>query len=130
MRWNIEVDFRVIKSGLQMDVLCCKSQAMVEKEIAVCLLAYNLVRAAMAKAAALNDVLPRSLRFSAAKRLLAAFADKLRRTRADQINALTAQLLVAISACPIARIGSSHVRKNEDRKTYRCRPYTEVPLAS
>ena len=43
MRWNIEVDFRVIKSTLQMDVLCCKSQAMVEKEIAVCLLAYNLV---------------------------------------------------------------------------------------
>ena len=86
MRWNIEVDFRVIKSTLQMDVLCCKSQAMVEKEIAVCLLAYNLVRAAMAKAAALKDVLPRSLSFSGAKRLLATFSDQLRRTPIDRID--------------------------------------------
>ncbi|MGK2952689.1 MAG: hypothetical protein ACSLEZ_09935, partial [Thiobacillus sp.] len=44
------------KITLRMDVLRCKSQAMVEKEIAVCLLAYNLVRWAMAKAAALTDV--------------------------------------------------------------------------
>ena len=34
MRWNIEVDFRTIKATLEMDVLRCKSQAMVEKEIA------------------------------------------------------------------------------------------------
>ena len=41
-----------------MDVLRCKSQAMVEKEIAVYFLAYNLVRWVMAKAAVLADVLP------------------------------------------------------------------------
>lgn len=99
LRWSIEVDFRVIKSTLQMDVLCCKSQAMVEKEIAVCLLAYNLVRALMAKAAALKEVLPRSLSFSAAKRLLAAFADQLRRTTADQLNAVAACVLSAIATC-------------------------------
>lgn len=101
MRWNIEVDFRVIKSTLQMDVLCCKSQAMVEKEIAVCLLAYNLVRAAMAKAAALKYLLPRSLSFSGAKRLLAAFADQLRRTAEDQINAVISCVLRAIASCPL-----------------------------
>ena len=99
MRWNIEVDFRVIKSTLQMDVLCCKSRAMVEKEITVCLLAYNLVRAAMAKAAALKDVLPRSLSFSGAKRLLAAFADQLRRTAANQVDAVISGVLVAIASC-------------------------------
>ena len=60
MRWNIEVDFRTIKSTLQMEVLRCKSQPMVEKEIAVCLLAYNLVRWAMAKVASLSDLLPRA----------------------------------------------------------------------
>ena len=31
MRWNIEVDFRTIKATLEMDVLRCKSQDMVEK---------------------------------------------------------------------------------------------------
>ena len=60
MRWNIEVDFRTIKATLQMDVLRCKSQPMVEKEIAVCLLAYNLVRWAMAKAGTLGCIATRA----------------------------------------------------------------------
>jgi hypothetical protein len=98
LRWNIEVDFRTIKATLQMDVLRCKSQPMVEKEIAVCLLAYNLVRWAMAKAASYADVLPRTLSFSGAKRLLTAFADQLRRTSGDQINTLIATVLASIAS--------------------------------
>lgn len=78
MRWNIEVDFRTIKTTLQMDVLRCKSKGMVEKEVAVYLLAYNLVRWSMAQAAAFSGVLPRALSFTGAKRLLEAFADQLR----------------------------------------------------
>ena len=35
MRWNIEVDFRTLKAAMNMDVLRCKSPAMVKKEIAV-----------------------------------------------------------------------------------------------
>lgn len=97
MRWNIEVDFRTIKATLQMDVLRCQSQPMVEKEIAVCLLAYNLVRWAMAKAASLSDVLPRALSFTGAKRLLNAFADQLRRTPCDQICTLITTVLASIA---------------------------------
>ena len=98
MRWNIEVDFRTIKSTLQMDVLRCKSQPMVEKEIAVYFLAYNLVRWAMAKAALLTDVLPRVLSFTGAKRLLMACADQLRRTPGDEIRRLVASVLRSIAA--------------------------------
>ena len=97
MRWNIEVDFRTIKASLQMDVLRCKSQPMVEKEIAVCLLAYNLVRWAMAKAASLADVLPRALSFTGVKRVLNAFADQLRRTPGDQIHTTIATVLGCIA---------------------------------
>ena len=97
MRWNIEVDFRTIKATLQMDVLRCKSQPMVEKEIAVCLLAYNLVRWAMAKAASLADVLPRALSFTGVKRVLNAFADQLRRTPGDQIRTTIATVLGCIA---------------------------------
>lgn len=97
MRWNIEVDFRTIKSTLEMDVLRCKSPPMVEKEIAVYFLAYNLVRWAMAKAASLADVLPRVLSFTGAKRLLTAFADQLRRTAGDQIRTLIATVLASIA---------------------------------
>ncbi|MDO8412202.1 MAG: hypothetical protein Q7S51_00275 [Gallionellaceae bacterium] len=97
MRWNIEVDFRTIQATLEMDVLRCKSQAMVDKEIAVYFLAYNLVRWAMAKAAWLADVLPRSLSFSGAKRVLGAFADQLRRTAGDQVRAMIATVTACIA---------------------------------
>ena len=97
MRWNIEVDFRTIKATLEMDVLRCKTQPMVEKEIAVYFLAYNLVRWAMAKAAALADVLPRVLSFTGAKRLLGTFADQLRRTSGDQIRTLIATVTACIA---------------------------------
>jgi len=63
---------------MAMDVLRCKSQAMIDKEIAVYLLAYNLIRWAMAKAASLSDTLPRALSFVAAKRALGALEEHLR----------------------------------------------------
>ena len=93
MRWNIEVDFRTIKATLEMDVLRCKSQPMVEKEIAVYFLAYNLVRWAMAKAALIAGILPRALSFAGAKRLLNTFTDQLRRTSSDEIHALITTVL-------------------------------------
>jgi Transposase DDE domain len=97
MRWHIEVDFRTIKATLQMDVLRCKSRSMIDKEIAVCLLAYNLVRWAMTKAALLTDVLPRVLSFTGAKRLLSNFADQLRRTSGDEVHSLMAMILRSIA---------------------------------
>lgn len=97
MRWNIEVDFRTIKATLEMDVLRCKSQPMVDKEIAVYVLAYNLVRWAMAKAALLADVLPRVLSFAGAKRVLGAFADQLRRTSGENVCSMIATVTGCIA---------------------------------
>lgn len=77
-RWQIELDLRSIKSVMQMDVLRCKRPEMVKKEIAVHLLAYNLVRAVMAQAAFLGHVLPRQLSFKAALQLIRAFEENLR----------------------------------------------------
>jgi len=97
MRWNIEVDFRAIKATLEMDVLRCKSQPMVDKEIAVYFLAYNLVRWAMAKAALLADVLPRMLSFIGTKRLLGAFVDQLRRASGEQVRTMIATVTTSIA---------------------------------
>ena len=58
-RLHIELDLRAIKSVMQMEVLRCKVPQRVGKEIAVYLLAYNLVRAVMAQAAFLGYVLAR-----------------------------------------------------------------------
>lgn len=97
MRWHIEVDFRTIKATLQMEVLRCKSAAMIDKEIAVNLLAYNLVRWAMAKAAWLSHVCPRALSFTGAKRVLNSFADQLRRSAGERVGELIQIVLSTIA---------------------------------
>ena len=68
-RWNVELDLRNIKTTLGMERLSCKSPAMVEKEIWVYLLAYNLIRLLMAQSALLADQVPRQLSFKHAVQL-------------------------------------------------------------
>ena len=97
LRWNIEVDWRTIKVTMNMDVLRCLSPEMVRKEIAVHLLAYNLVRCAMAAAAKLTEVLPRVLSFTAAKRLLLDFAQQLRHASQQRLTFLITTILAAIA---------------------------------
>ena len=62
-RWQIEVDFRNIKTTMGMNILSCKSPEMIEKEIWVTFLAYNLIRLLMAQAALLACILPRQISF-------------------------------------------------------------------
>jgi len=69
-RWQVELDFRTIKTSMGMEMLRCKTAAMVDKEIAVHLLAYNMIRANLARAACLNVKLPRQLSFMAAVQLI------------------------------------------------------------
>jgi len=50
-RWGVELHFREIKITLGMDVLRCQTPDMVEKEVLMHSIAYNLVRSLMQKAA-------------------------------------------------------------------------------
>ena len=69
-RWQIEVDFRSIKNQMGMEMLRCKTAEMVKKEVAVHLLAYNLMRGNLARVACLNEKIPRYLSFIAAVQLM------------------------------------------------------------
>jgi hypothetical protein len=62
-RWHVELDLRNIKTTLGMETFSCKTPQMVEKEMWVYFLAYNLIRIVMAQAASLADILPRQLSF-------------------------------------------------------------------
>lgn len=62
-RWHVELDIRNIKTTLGMEVLRCLSPQMVEKELWVSLLAYNLIRLLMAQAARNAGMHPRELSF-------------------------------------------------------------------
>ena len=69
-RWKIELDFRTIKTSMGMDMLRCQTAEMVEKEIAVNLLAYNLIRANSARGACIKNKEPRYLSFMATVQLM------------------------------------------------------------
>ena len=69
-RWHVELDFRSIKTLMKMEVLRCKSPDRVHKEISVHLLAYNLLRALMARTAQMTGQTPREISFRAAQQTL------------------------------------------------------------
>jgi hypothetical protein len=96
-RWDGEVDIRSIKSTMRMDVLRCQTPEMVRKEIWAHLLAYNLLRTAMAVAAAEAGVEPRRLSFKGAKQAVAAFAPKIEAAPPEGRAALIDALLTAIA---------------------------------
>jgi hypothetical protein len=96
-RWHVELDFRSIKDAMQMDVLRCKTAQMVRKEVAVHLLAYNLIRTVTAQAAVLARVLPRRVSFKAALQTLNAFLHNLRHCPQRRLPQRHAILLAGIA---------------------------------
>jgi hypothetical protein len=55
-RWRLELCFDDLKTTLQMEMLSCQSPAMIQKELTLHLIAYNLIRFVMAQAALTHGV--------------------------------------------------------------------------
>jgi Transposase DDE domain len=97
-RWHVELDLRSIKSVMGMDILRCKSPDMVHKEVSAFFLAYNLIRAVMAQAAACAKVLPRQLSFSGAKRVVNSLLDLIRGSATESFIRMFATLRGAVAS--------------------------------
>lgn len=69
-RWDVETNIRHLKSTMRLDVLRCKTEDGVRKELAVFCLVYNLVRVAMLEAAWRQDVPVARVSFADAYRWL------------------------------------------------------------
>jgi hypothetical protein len=99
-----------------MDVLRCKSPEMVEKEIWMHLLAYNLIRGVMAQAAKAHDKRPRQLSFKATLQTMTSFQDALRRATPAARVRLVQAMLDAIAQHEVAnRPGRFEPRANKRR---------------
>lgn len=72
-RWEIEVRFRDIKTTLGMEMLRTKSPKMVEKELLMHQIVYNLMRLIMLKAAINHGVNHRRLSFRGTQQVILAF---------------------------------------------------------
>ena len=74
-RWHAELDLRTLKTEMQMEQLRTQSPEMVRKEVALHLLAYNLIRGIMAEAARVVEVSPRWLSFMGALHTVRSFEE-------------------------------------------------------
>ena len=63
-RWRIETDLRSLKQTVRLYRICAHSADMMEKELLVAVMAYNLVRAIMFQAAQRAQIDPRQLSFT------------------------------------------------------------------
>ena len=77
LRWNVETDIGALKGALRLDQLTCKTPGMVDKEIQIAMLSYNLVRAVIYQAAQQAGAVPRSFSFTRVKRILKFYGAKI-----------------------------------------------------
>ena len=99
-RWQVELFLRDIKTTLGLDVLRTRTPAMIEKEILLQTIAYNLVRALMLAAAKQHDVPPARLSFKGTVGVLHAFAPRFGPATHGAAQRY-AELLRALAAAPV-----------------------------
>lgn len=132
-RWSIELRFREIKISLQMDVLRCLSPRMIERELRMHFIAFNLVRCVMQKAALTHDVDLNRVSFKGALDTLRQFANAASgaEDKPRTISALVEEMLRAIAKDLIPdRPGRTEPRARKRRpKNYRLltKPRHEMP---
>ena len=76
-RWKVETDIDTLKTELRLSQLTCKTAQMVEKEIEIAMLSYNLVRAVICQKAQQEGVEPRQFSFTKVRRILNIYEPKI-----------------------------------------------------
>ena len=131
-RWGIEPRFRDIKTTMGMELLRTQSPAMVEKELLMHLLAYNVIRLLMLKAGQLHGVNHRRISSKGVLQVLAAsrvaFQGLGRRPRLlererDHLLACIAERVVR------ERPGRNEPRKKKRRPKSSTNPLNQAPFA-
>ncbi len=129
-RWNAELDIRQIKQTLHLDHVRCKTPPMVEREVWVTLLAYNLIRKVIATAATVHHKQPRRLGFTLACQSILASWMLLATGACRDAHALYAMLLARIAAHEVAdrpgRIEPRVLKRRRHRYPLMQRPRAEL----
>lgn len=84
LRWNIETDLRALKRTVRLHHVHARSVEMMEKDLLLALLAYNLVRTLMCLAARKAGLHPRQLSFTSVYTLIEVHLPKLLHARSRQ----------------------------------------------
>jgi putative transposase len=122
-RWHVELDIRAIKQSLHLDPLRCKSPFMIDKELWVHLLAYNLTRKVSCQAALLQEVYPRQVSFTATKQSINATRSQLTQATPSERVDQSRSLLDEIGK---ERVGNRPDRVEPRRVKRRPKPYKRL----
>jgi hypothetical protein len=114
-RWQVETHLDEIKTTMGMDILRCKSPAMIEKELLMHRLAYNLVRLLMLQASVAHTVAIERISFHGSLVTIRAWAEWMGAAMLDEAQRAQAQahLLAVLVRHPLAH--------RPDRSEPRCR---------
>jgi hypothetical protein len=125
-RWHVELDIRSIKQTLGMDVLTCKTPKMLERELWVHLLGYNLVRQVQVQTALAQKRQPRQLSFAGTVQTLNAFRWLLQCSEGERLQFACRVLYLAVAT---HRVGDRPNRVEPRRLKRRKQkyPYLRVP---
>jgi hypothetical protein len=129
-RWQVELNFRQIKTALQMEHLAVRSPEMIERSLTMHLLAYQLIRALMQEAAQTWDVPLERISFKGAVDAARHFGEALLRARSRRKRTeLMAELLRILASDKVPeRPGREEPRKLKRRpKAY---PWLKRPRGS
>jgi Transposase DDE domain len=101
-RWEIELHFREIKVLLNMDVLRCKTPEMIERELLMHVVAYNLIRSLMQTSAAAHGADLSRLSFKGCLDTVRHFANAAHAAEGKPrtIKALLEEMLAAVAKDP------------------------------
>lgn len=112
-RWDVELFFRDIKTTMGMDILCCRTPAMVEKEILMHLIAYNAIRLLIADAAKEVKQAPRRISFKASIQALRQWEPLF--SRADLSDRERRRLMLSLRKTIAANILTERPGRQEPR---------------
>jgi len=118
-RWDVELFFRDIKTVMGMDILRCKTPAMIRKELLMYFIAYNCIRRIMYEAAEEADIPIRLVSFKTSLQTLRSWEPNLNQTRLSRRERfrLISMLYASITQNPIRqRPGRSEPRAVKRRR--------------
>ena len=117
-RWEVELHFYQIKTLLGLDILRCKSPELIEKETLMHIIAYNMIRLFMQKAAGTHQADLGRMSFKGTLDTVRHFASAIHAARAAprRQDALIEQMLATIAGDPVPeRPGRSEPRAKKRR---------------
>jgi len=118
-RERIENDIRSFKYTLGMEMLYPRTPAMIEKELVLGVVAYNLVRACLAGVAKKLSIEPRQISFSRGAELTRIFGNQIRSAFDDKDRApILARYVTAIGQ---SKLPNRTKRRSEPRKLVRAK---------